>query len=114
MLLLIIMDINREIEDIKRIDTFINFLRSYKTAFIVILLGVIAQGYHIHHVLYFISDIAGIGRFVQALVLAIFLSVGVLYFSLKLGSCHGKKIKHKYIVYINWFTVFEAFINLYY
>jgi ABC-type Na+ efflux pump permease subunit len=78
---------------------------------VVVLFGVIAQTYHTYHIAIMYSDLEGFNKVLQAIILSIVFSGGLVYFTIKANLNPDSNIYHKII---GWFTAFEAFINLYY
>ena len=91
--------------------------RNYRTAFIVVILGLFAQSFHFYHVLNLYSnltDIPFLSPEIHSYILAIFLSLGVLYFTRTVGVAEGKVQYDSYMNKVNGFAFFEAFVNMYY
>jgi len=97
-----------------RVDFSILFLRSAQWAFILVLIGVAGQAFHVYHVVSNLSDLAGWAKVVNGLLWAVFLSFGLVYFSLKLGRVSDSVKIRKYRRTVNWFIAFDVFANLYY
>jgi hypothetical protein len=98
------------------VDFSILLLRSAQWAFILVIIGVLGQAFHIYHVVENLSDLYGWAKVANGLLWAIFLSFGLVYFSLKLGRvtmAEPSKVK-KYKLTVAWFVVFDVFANLYY
>lgn len=111
----------------RTIAQFAFFLKTSEFAFLITLVGVMGQAFHIYHVVYMISDLTGWSRSVNAGTWATFFAFGVIFFTLKIGpirkAANGninpnytddKKQLQKYITTVNWFVAFEALINIYY
>ena len=104
----------------------LNVVRSYKTAFILAILGVISQWYHIYQLTYEISNLEGNNRVIQAALMSIFLTGALLYFTLKAGTVviHEKdnkaeqtlniQLRDKYSNAIIWFASFDTWVNITY
>jgi len=98
------------------IDFSILLLRSAQWAFILVVIGVLGQAFHVYHVVENLSDLQGWARVANGLLWAVFLSFGLVYFSLKLGKVNmsePSKVK-KYKTTVAWFVGFDVFANLYY
>lgn len=98
------------------IDFSILFLRSSQWSFLLVLIGVAGQSFHIYHVISNLSDLGGIARVINGLLWAVFLSFGLVSFTLKIGQTpitEYARLK-KYMITINWFIAFDIFSNLYY
>lgn len=98
------------------VDFSILLLRSAQWAFILVMVGVIGQAFHVYHVVANLSDLSGWAKVANSLLWAVFLSFGLVYFTLKRGvvSITDKELLKKYTRVVNWFIAFDIFANLYY
>lgn len=100
-----------------KLDYSILFLRSSQWAFVIVLVGILAQGFHIFHVVRNLSDLQGFAQWANALVWAWFFSFGLAYFTLRAGTVDKKtdrEVYRSYIRKVNWLIIFDVFANLYY
>jgi hypothetical protein len=99
-----------------RIDFSILLLRSAQWAFILVLIGVAGQAFHVYHVVDNLSDLNGWMRIMNNVLWATFLSFGLVYFTLKLGKVKMNEPAKvmKYQKTVGWFISFDIFANLYY
>ncbi len=91
------------------------FLSRDTTGLIIAIIGVFIQGFHTFFVALQTSSIQHtIFTPIYALLVSIFVSSGLLFFSLRAGSTKNELDRIKYQEISNNFRWFETFINLYY
>jgi hypothetical protein len=100
------------------INQIILALASIRAGFIFATLGVTAQAFHIYFLAYKISSFdAGWewARIISSLILALFFSGGLLYYSIKAGA-HVDNVSQfmKYQRIATAFAIFEGFNNVFY
>jgi hypothetical protein len=96
-------------------------LRTFSiTSFAIVLLGVIAQAFHNYMIAGFLSNFDGTAKTIQAIFLAVFFSLGLLYFGIKAGTVkyidtvNPEKYVKRYKRIATFFAIFEGFSNVYY
>jgi len=89
------------------------FLASRDAGFLFACVGVLVQAWHSYLTVLSISALEGWQKQVQAMLMALFLSGPLLYFTLKAGDRDEKKAK-KYWRLVNTFAIVDAFINTWY
>jgi hypothetical protein len=80
-------------------------------AFSVVCMGVTAQAFHVYMLAGFMSNFTGWAKALQSCFLAVFFSLGLLYFTVKSGAVGGGV---KYARVATSLAVFEGFLNAYY
>lgn len=98
----------------------LNIIRIFKNptlAFIIMTLGTVGQSFHTFYIVKQINLFTGLFSIISSIILAVFFSSGLLYFSVKQGIANSIKDhvnEDKYSRAANTFQVLETFINLFY
>lgn len=99
---------------VKFINEFVLAIASLRAGFVFATLGTIAQTFHTYFIAYDFSSFTGVGQIIQAVIVSLFLSGGLLFYTVRTGNAEGYDEKSKYNKIATSFMVFETFINLYY
>jgi ABC-type Mn2+/Zn2+ transport system permease subunit len=84
------------------------------SAFVIVTIGILAQGGHFYMIATFLSNFDGVAKVVQSLFLSVFFTFGLFYFTLKSGYHYKNYNGGNYQRTTLLFAVFEGVVNLYY
>lgn len=102
----------------KKIVAFLNnsiaAIASIRAGFLFAFLGTLTQTAHTWFIALQFSSFEGFMAIIQAAVMSIFLSGGLLFYIVRAGSAEGFAEVKKYNRIANAFMSFEIFINLFY
>lgn len=92
----------------------IALLKNPVTAFSIMLLGTIGQSFHTYYITKLINPFTGLLATISSIILALFFSSGLIYFSTKQGLTNDISTRNKYSNAASVFQIFEVFVNLFY
>ncbi len=96
------------------INQVIIAIASIRAGFILAVTGAIAQTFHTYFIGFAFSSFSGVAQVIQAVIVAIFFSGGLLFYTVRSGNAENYSDKERYNNIATYFMVFEIFINLYY
>jgi hypothetical protein len=99
---------------VRFLNSTIKSIASPRAGFLFALLGTITQTTHTWFIALQFSSFTGAGAVLQAAVMSLFLSGGLLYYIVKTGQATAFADKMKYNKIANLFMALEIFINLFY
>jgi hypothetical protein len=87
--------------------SIVNIIDSNIVSLIICVLGVLAQLIHSYYLLEMISPLSVVVRIIESLILSIFISGGLLLFTIKSGNVNNKILKVKYNKIANGFAILK-------
>jgi hypothetical protein len=84
------------------------------SALVIVIIGIVAQGGHFYMITTFLNNYSGNAKVIQSLLLSVFFTTGLFYFTMKSGYHYKNYNNGNYKKTTLMFAIFEGFINLYY